>query len=43
MNIFQEVDEVLCGACGCFFDRTEADKNGFHKLAQCSAYAEELN
>ena len=43
MNNFDIADEVLCGACGCFFDRTQADKEGFHKLAECSAYAEELN
>ena len=38
-----EVEEILCSACGCFFDKSEADEQGFHKLEQCTAYAEETN
>ena len=32
-----------CGACGEFFPLSEADSEGFHKLEQCTAYAEEAN
>jgi hypothetical protein len=38
-----ETDFYFCGACGFQYDRTEADKDGFHKLSECTAYAEELN
>ena len=30
-----------CGACGEFYEEHESDRDGFHLLSECSAYADE--
>jgi len=30
-----------CGACGEFYEENESDRDGFHLISECSAYAQE--